>query len=685
AAPSSLISYLKMDGGTLAAPYVVVSSDTHSNAGVATSGLAGQNCATVGIARADPSLGDCYVWQNAGDNIAISTSETLASTTQQLTLQAWIYPTALTSSPILEFNDATNIGVHLWQSVTSAGDLYANLVDTQAANHVVKSTGGFIHANSWQLVTLTYDGSVAKLFVGRVMIASQTLTSVFMQTSYPLYVGYRPSAGAVTYKGAIDEVRVYNAALPDVEIEGDPYGGTFFYKSTTTLTVGETPLPLTAGNYTGGMTFGQQTSDTVTVTGVALQNGNVNKVGFSFQDTVGNTVRMDTQLNVVTSAPDTPVSLSANPSSTQIAWSWTKGTRLCLQSGGGAGEFKGYKPADKSAVFTAQTANSYTQTGLSVNTLYGLSVSAVDAYGESGLSAPTSAYTQAAAPTTLAFTSVSTASVAVGWSANGNPGWTRYEVSTSLDNFATILSSPSQVSDDLTVTSRPLSGLSPQTTYYVRVRSFNGRADDTSTPGTTYSSFLQGSFETLPTAPSSLSGAAAGTSSITWTWSAVPTATSYTLTSSTGTNLAVTGATSVSVTNLSPNASYGAKLLVTNATGSGDYGPLVTTYTNPLPPTSTTATSVSTASALISWNANGNPVGTSFQVEVATNTDFLTKLQTRSATQDSIGITGLLPGSKYYARVKASGFNGSASAYDTAVSFQTGQFGAFSSTAAPAT
>ncbi|MBI3299124.1 MAG: fibronectin type III domain-containing protein [Elusimicrobia bacterium] len=687
AAPSSLLLHLHLDDAAVGAGATTTASSTTLAHTITVSDLLNDNVVTpchTGLA------GDrCFNWQGtaSGDDITINADASLNSTTSQLTLQAWIFPANLTQAPILEYGNAFNSGPHLWHGVPgNNGELFANLVDTFGVNHVIASTGGFVKVNEWQLVTLTFNGSVAKLFHNHVLVATQTFTGLDpLQTSYPFVVGRRKSSTAV-FNGAIDEVRVYNTALSDDEVDGDIYSGVFSHRTTSTASVPFTRTQLVPATHYTPPTFadGDTVISTINVGPIALKAGAANTVSFSFQDKVGNTRKTTTPMTVIESVPDAPSLLAAAPASaTQLDWTWNRGTRLCRLSGS-AGHFRVYNAATNAVVVTSQPVASYSRPAVGINTIFGVRVSAVDDFGESPLTPSASAYTLAEAPTGLLITSISTGSAVLSW-ASTNPNYTRFEVSISPDNFVNTVSSPASFSSNLTGVTTGLLALSPQTTYDVRVRAINGRAGDAATPGTNLTGFLTGTFTTLPSPPGSLVGAAAGSSSILWTWTAVPTATSYTLESDTGTNLAVTAGLNHTVTNLNPNALFGARLRANNASGSGTFGPVVTLFTDPRPPTGTQVTNVATATIRTVWNANGNPANTSYQVQVSTRADFSSLSVAVSVTSTETSVGGLLTSTGYFARVRASGFSGSGSAFDTVVSFTTDQFASVSSTPTPPT
>jgi hypothetical protein len=73
---------------------------------------------------------------------------------------------------------------------------------------------------SWTHVALTYDGSLLRLFVNGVEVAAQQATGTIQSSSSPLSIGGNSPYGEY-FNGLIDDVRVYNRALSQAEIQTD--------------------------------------------------------------------------------------------------------------------------------------------------------------------------------------------------------------------------------------------------------------------------------------------------------------------------------------------------------------------------------------------------------------------------------------------------------------------------------
>lgn len=155
-----------------------------------------------------------------------------------------------------------------------------------------------------------------------------------------------------------------------------------------------------------------------------------------------------------------------------------------------------------------------------------------------------------------------------------------------------------------------------------------------------------------PGSPGTPAAVAVDISSIGWTWAAAPSATSYNVFEATSptTFLGTTVSSSFTWTNLSTNTLYGIAVAGVNGVGQGLLVTSPLTATLSAPPTSFALAGVFASSITLTWGANGNAAGTTYQVQYWQAAG---ATMTATTTNASLTLTGLLDGSSYYMTVGA--------------------------------
>jgi len=182
------------------------------------SGNANNGTLTNGPTRTASSgckISQCLSFDGVDDYVRVSAATSL-NTTSKITILAWIKPQGSSGQPIVEYNNGLTYGVHFWQW-NSFDQLYVNLIDTAGGNHTLTSPAGQFTAGNWYFVGVTYDGNYARLYVNGNEVASASLGSFTLQTTYDLAIGKRLSSTNI-FNGLIDDVRIYNRALSADEV-----------------------------------------------------------------------------------------------------------------------------------------------------------------------------------------------------------------------------------------------------------------------------------------------------------------------------------------------------------------------------------------------------------------------------------------------------------------------------------
>ena len=322
---------------------------------------------------------------------------------------------------------------------------------------------------------------------------------------------------------------------------------------------------------------------------------------------------------------------------------------------------------------------------LSANTTYYVQVQARNAvFIETPYVTLGSTSTLAAVPVSIAstFSAVGLTALTVQWGASANPlSITTYTVllSTASD-FNVAASSMSLSTRPAATPSATLTGLTPDTSYYLRVAALNHNGWLTSYTDLGSTKTL---FSTL-SAPEIAGFVEVGLSSISASWSLVSGATGYTLAASTlSTNppasiFASSSPVGVSATTaavfspaLNANTTYYLFVRANGAQSSSLYAAYPATCTLAAAPTSAVSTfsSVSSSAFSVQWNANGNPLSiTTYTVQLSTAVDFnvfaaSVSFSTVPSGSPSATFSSLTGNTSYYFRVLALNSNGVASAF----------------------
>jgi Concanavalin A-like lectin/glucanases superfamily len=81
----------------------------------------------------------------------------------------------------------------------------------------VADSASYVATGSWYKLTYTYDGFTAKLYVNGVLTSTAHLSVSFTPNSQDLFIGRNEDPYSLFpywLNGAIDEIRIYNRALP---------------------------------------------------------------------------------------------------------------------------------------------------------------------------------------------------------------------------------------------------------------------------------------------------------------------------------------------------------------------------------------------------------------------------------------------------------------------------------------
>lgn len=217
-------------------------------------------------------FGGALSFDGIDDVVTIADAATLDLTTA-MTLEAWVYPTALSGWRTALLKETTNglvYSLYAHDNVPRpAAYVRTGTTETSAVGSVA------IPLNAWTHLAATFDASTLRLFVNGVQAGTWPIGGAITTSSGPVRIGGNAIWGE-HFQGLIDEVRIYGRVLQPSEIQVDmatPVGGSPV-PDTTPPSVSMT-APAAGTTVNGTITLSADASDNVGVAGVQfLVDGN---------------------------------------------------------------------------------------------------------------------------------------------------------------------------------------------------------------------------------------------------------------------------------------------------------------------------------------------------------------------------------------------------------------------------
>jgi hypothetical protein len=129
----------------------------------------------------------------------------------------------------------------------TAGGLSFYISNASGSIALSPAAGGAIWNDAWHHVIGTFDGSAVRLFVDGTEVGTGTATSTKIGYNLPtgndLYIGTYHGSCDLPFKGAIDDVQIYNKAIAVTGVTGSAPSTTTPSGPTTPATTTTAPLP----------------------------------------------------------------------------------------------------------------------------------------------------------------------------------------------------------------------------------------------------------------------------------------------------------------------------------------------------------------------------------------------------------------------------------------------------------
>ena len=160
------------------------------------------------------STGKAASFVNRGDLVTIADHPSLDLTTA-FTLEAWVRPSSSSNTRTVLIKEAPGDLVYA---------LYANGIAQLPIAWARSGNAGFsapgntrLSADIWTHLAATYDGSALRLYVNGISVSSRAMTGTLNSSNMALRIG-GSTIWDESYRGLIDDVRIYNRSLSAAEI-----------------------------------------------------------------------------------------------------------------------------------------------------------------------------------------------------------------------------------------------------------------------------------------------------------------------------------------------------------------------------------------------------------------------------------------------------------------------------------
>jgi hypothetical protein len=162
-------------------------------------------------------IGRGLTFDGVNDYVNVPDANSLDLTTG-MTLEAWVNPTALGATwRTLILKESPGYFRYALYAHNGANGPSGHVFTTGDLDAIAASA---LPLNTWTHLATTYDGATVRLFVNGTQVATRAAPGTMAASTNPLKIGGN-AIWAEWFRGAIDEVRVYDRALSATEITAD--------------------------------------------------------------------------------------------------------------------------------------------------------------------------------------------------------------------------------------------------------------------------------------------------------------------------------------------------------------------------------------------------------------------------------------------------------------------------------
>ena len=182
-----------------------------------------------GAERVSGKIGGALRFDGADDWVTVADAAALDLTTG-MTIGAWVHPLALSGweTVVMKERGANDMAYALYAHdgapLAGGAAVPAGYVRAGGAHQSIRGTAK-LPLGAWTHLAATYDGTTLRLYVNGSLASSRAQAGLIAVSGGALRIGGNNSFAGEFFTGLIDEVRIYNRALPQADIQADMAGG----------------------------------------------------------------------------------------------------------------------------------------------------------------------------------------------------------------------------------------------------------------------------------------------------------------------------------------------------------------------------------------------------------------------------------------------------------------------------
>lgn len=216
AAPDELVLYMSFDKNTVNADKTVIDLSKYGNNGI----MLGAPKVAAG------HKGEALDFNGASDGVEIKTSDSLAKTAKQISMEAWIFPRLDAQIEIITKWDGVANGIIHFE-IQAGGIIRYCMRRVDPANAAadivmvdLKTPGGKFKLNEWTHIAETYDGKTARIYVNGAEVLNGACAGEMRDNKdTKWWIGCLYGTQGRWFGGLIDEVRIWSKVLTPDEVK----------------------------------------------------------------------------------------------------------------------------------------------------------------------------------------------------------------------------------------------------------------------------------------------------------------------------------------------------------------------------------------------------------------------------------------------------------------------------------